>query len=64
VIVTPASDEHESAIARLVDQGITQLRLPGSVWIDGLAWKVPGGSYPSSRHWPKSSVCLLLMSSV
>ena len=43
-IGTPASDEHESALAHLVDQVVTQLRLPGCVWVNGLAWKVPGGS--------------------
>jgi Uma2 family endonuclease len=44
VIVTPASDEQERALARLVDQVVTQLRQPGCVLVNGLAWKVPSGS--------------------
>ena len=45
LIVTPASDEHETAVSLLLDQAIRQLGLPGGcVRVNGLAWKVPGGS--------------------
>ena len=44
LIVSPATDEHEYAVALLVDQIVAQLQLPGCVRVNGLAWKVPGGS--------------------
>lgn len=44
LIVSPATDEHEHAVALLVDQVVAQLRLPGCVRVNSLAWKVPGGS--------------------
>lgn len=45
LIVSPATDEHESAVAILHDQAVRQLALPaGCVRSNGLAWKVPGGS--------------------
>lgn len=44
LIVSPATDEHEHAVALLADQLVTQLRLPGCVRVNSLAWKVPGGS--------------------
>jgi len=45
LIVSPATDEHESAVAVLHDQVVRQLALPaGCVRSNGLAWKVPGGS--------------------
>lgn len=45
LIVSPATDEHESAVAVLHDQAVRQLALPaGCVRSNGLAWKVPGGS--------------------
>jgi Uma2 family endonuclease len=45
LIVTPASDEHETAVATLAYQAIQQLDLPaGCVRSNGFAWLVPGGS--------------------
>ncbi len=45
LIVSPATDEHETAVAVLHDQAVRQLALPGGcVRSNGLAWKVPGGS--------------------
>jgi Uma2 family endonuclease len=44
LIVTPASDAHELAVARLVDQAVHQLRLPEGHVLTGIAWKVEGGS--------------------
>jgi Uma2 family endonuclease len=45
LIVSPATDEHETAVAVLNDQAVRQLALPGGcVRVNGLAWKVPGGS--------------------
>lgn len=45
LIVSPASDEHETAIAVLHDQAVRQLELPaGCIRSNGMAWKVPGGS--------------------
>jgi Uma2 family endonuclease len=44
LIVSPATDEHEHAVALLVDQVVAQLGLPGCVRVNSLAWKVPGGS--------------------
>lgn len=45
LIVSPATDEHETAVAMLHDQAVPQLGLPGGcVRSNGLAWKVPGGS--------------------
>jgi Uma2 family endonuclease len=45
LIVSPATDEHETAVAVLHDQAVRQLGLlPGCVRSNGLAWKVPGGS--------------------
>jgi len=45
LIVSPATDEHESAVAILHDQAVRQLALPaGCVRSNGLAWKAPGGS--------------------
>lgn len=45
LIVSPATDEHETAVAVLHDQAVRQLALPaGCVRSNGLAWKVPGGS--------------------
>ncbi len=44
LIVSPATDEHEHAVALLVDEVVAQLRLPGCVRVNSLAWKVPGGS--------------------
>ncbi len=45
ILVTPASDEHEIVLAILYEQAVRQLDLPpGSVWSNGFAWKVPGGS--------------------
>ena len=44
LIVSPATDAHEHAVALIVDQVVTQLRLSGCVRVNGLAWKVPGGS--------------------
>lgn len=45
LIVSPATDEHETAMAVLHSQLDRQLDLPhGCVRSNGLAWKVPGGS--------------------
>jgi Uma2 family endonuclease len=45
LIVSPATDEHETAVAVLHDQAVRQLALPGGcVRSNGLAWKVTGGS--------------------
>jgi Uma2 family endonuclease len=45
LIVTPATDEHEAAVAILNEQAVRQLALPpGSVRVNGFPWKVPGGS--------------------
>lgn len=45
LIVTPATDDHETAMAVLHEQALRQLGLPpGSVRSNGFAWKVPGGS--------------------
>ena len=45
LIVSPATDEHETAMAVLAHQAVMQLALPaGCVRTNGLAWKVPGGS--------------------
>ncbi|HET7488342.1 MAG TPA: Uma2 family endonuclease [Acidimicrobiales bacterium] len=45
LIVSPATDEHEVAVAVLHEQVVRQLDLPpGSVLANGFAWKVPGGS--------------------
>ena len=44
LIVSPATDEHEQAVALLVDQVVAQLQLPGCVRVNSLAWKIPGGS--------------------
>ena len=44
VLVTPATDEHERAGALLVHQLVAQLEVAGSVRVNSLAWKVPGGS--------------------
>jgi Uma2 family endonuclease len=44
LIVSPASDEQEHAVALILDQVVAQLRLPGCVRVNSLAWKIPGGS--------------------
>jgi len=44
LIVTPANDAHETAVARLVDQAVHQLGLPQGHVFTGIAWKVTGGS--------------------
>lgn len=44
LIVSPASDRHEDAVAILLDQVVSQLMLPGCVRVNSLAWKVPNGS--------------------
>jgi len=44
LIVSPATDQHEHAVALLVDQVVAQLRLSGCVRVNSLAWKIPGGS--------------------
>jgi Uma2 family endonuclease len=45
LIVTPATDEHEAAVARLHAQALRQSGLPDDcVRSNGFAWKVPGGS--------------------
>ncbi|HWG74449.1 MAG TPA: Uma2 family endonuclease [Acidimicrobiales bacterium] len=45
LIVSPATDDHETAVAVLHDQAVRQLGLPGGcVRSNGLAWKAPGGS--------------------
>lgn len=36
LIVSPASDRHEHAVALLVDQLVAQLRLPGCVRVNSL----------------------------
>ena len=43
LIVAPATDEHELAMALLHEQAVRQLDLPpGSVRSNGFAWIVPG----------------------
>lgn len=45
VIVTPATEEHERAIAVLTAQLLRQMDVrEGAVRVNGFAWKVPGGS--------------------
>jgi Uma2 family endonuclease len=45
LIVSPATDEHEAAVAVLASQLDRQLGLPpGCVRVNGLAWRVPAGS--------------------
>jgi Uma2 family endonuclease len=45
LIVSPATDEHETAMAVLCAQAIRQLDLPaGSVRSNGFSWVVPGGT--------------------
>ena len=45
LIVSPATDEHETAVAVLASQLDRQLGLPsGCVRVSGLAWKIPNGS--------------------
>ena len=45
LLVTPATDEHEAAVAILNEQAVRQLAPPpGSIRVNGFAWKVPGGS--------------------
>lgn len=45
LVVAPATDEHELAVAVLAAQAVHQLALPpGSVRANGFAWVVPGGS--------------------
>ncbi|MCA1709827.1 MAG: Uma2 family endonuclease, partial [Actinobacteria bacterium] len=44
LIVTPANDAHEMAVALLHDQAVRQLRLPRGHVFTGIAWKVEGGS--------------------
>jgi Uma2 family endonuclease len=45
LIATPATDEHETVVAILNEQAVRQLPLPpGSIRVNGFAWKVPGGS--------------------
>jgi Uma2 family endonuclease len=45
LIVTPASDDHDTAVAVLMDQAVHQLGLPGGcIRGNGTGWKVPGGS--------------------
>ena len=45
LIVTPASDEHETAIAVMYAQALEQLDLPrGCVRGNGTGWTIPGGS--------------------
>lgn len=44
LIVTPANDAHEMAVARLVAQADRQLQLPEGHVFTGIAWKVAGGS--------------------
>ncbi|MEA2685193.1 MAG: hypothetical protein QOE93_388 [Actinomycetota bacterium] len=45
LIVTPATDEHEIAVSRLIAQAIRGLGLPdGCVRVNGFPWTVPGGS--------------------
>lgn len=44
LIVTPANDAHEMAVALLVDQAVRQLGLPEGYVFTGIAWKVTGAS--------------------
>jgi Uma2 family endonuclease len=45
LIVSPATDDHETAVAVMASQADRQLGLPpGCVRVNSLAWKVPGGS--------------------
>ena len=44
LIVTPANDGHEIAVALLHSQADRQLRLPPGHVFTGIAWKVTGGS--------------------
>ena len=45
LIVTPATDEHEAAVAELHGQALRQLDLPNEcIRSNGFAWRVPGGS--------------------
>lgn len=44
LIVTPANDAHEMAVALLVDQAVHQLGLPQGHVFTGIAWKVTGAS--------------------
>lgn len=45
LIVSPATDEHEAAVAVLASQLDRQLGMPpGCVRVNGLAWRVPAGS--------------------
>ncbi|MEA2900246.1 MAG: hypothetical protein QOH36_133 [Actinomycetota bacterium] len=45
LIVTPATDEHDTAVTLLSCQVYRQVGLPdGCVRTNGLGWKVPGGS--------------------
>lgn len=45
LIVTPATDEHETAVAVLMAEAVRQLALPdGCIRGNGTGWKVPGGS--------------------
>ena len=45
LVATPASDEHETAIAAIHGQALRQLALPdGCVRGNGTGWIVPGGS--------------------
>jgi Uma2 family endonuclease len=45
LIVSPATDEHETAVSLLLSQAHRQLGLPdGCIRVNGLAWTVPGGS--------------------
>jgi len=44
LIVTPADDAHEMAVALLVDQALHQLLLPPGHVFTGIPWKIPGGS--------------------
>ncbi len=45
LIVTPASDEHDTAVAVIYAQALRQLALPdGCVRGNGTGWVVPGGS--------------------
>ncbi len=45
LIVSPATDEHETAMARLVNQAVRQLDLPEeSIRPNGTPWMVAGGS--------------------
>ncbi len=45
VVVTPAADEHDTAMVMLHDQAVAQLGLPsGCVRPNAFGWKTPGGS--------------------